>query len=182
MFDEQGNIDWDRVPCTKWKAYPDPHTKWDALHLSGSLTLAQAVEHLKTEHNLVMSAWLITLTGEDGKPDGKKIYNEPVVDPSLDEVLLLQVASLSLTPDKAKVAIMRCKDMVNKQSYTQRWSLLKYAQGEEYKSKMHTPLKALLERFTGHVGHATKVKMEVELEIASERGVEAVTPPLYLNL
>jgi hypothetical protein len=182
MFDEQGNVDWDMVPCRKWKSYPDPHTKWDALHLSGSLSLEEAIEHLKTEHDLVMSAWLVTLIGEDGKPDGKKVYTEPVVDPNINEALLLEAAPLDLTLDKARIAIMRCKDLGNKQSYTQRWSALKAAQGDAYKLKMHTSLKSLLESFTGTLQGRSRVKMEVELEVASERGVEAITPPLYLLL
>ena len=182
MFDDQGNVDWEKVPCTKWKAYPDPHTKWDSLQISGALTLAEAIEHLKTEHDLVMSAWLVTLTGEDGKPDGKKIYSEPVVDPTISDNLLLEIAPLSLSSDKAKMAILRCKDMANKQLYTQRWSSLKYAQGDAFKAMMHTPLKSLLEKYTGSLEHASRVKMEVELEVKSEPGVEAVTPPVYLLL
>ena len=182
MFDEQGNIDWDNVPSRKWKAYPDPHTKWDSLHISGSMTLSEAVDHLRSEHDLVMSAWLVTLIGEDGKPDGKKIYSEPVVDSSINDELLLQVAPLSLNPDKAKIAIMRCKDMPNKQSYTQRWNFLKYAQGDEYKAMMDSSLKDLLQNYTGDLKHTSRVKMELELEFDSERGVEAITPPIYLNL
>lgn len=182
MFDDQGNVDWDLVPCRKWKAYPDPHTKWDEIRLPGSLTLVEAIEHLKTEHDLVMSAWLVALTGEDGKPNGKKIYTEPVVDACINDTLLLEVAPLSLSQDKAKIAIMRCKEMNNKQRYTQRWSVLKMAEGDEYKKKMHTSLRTLLEGFTGAISGASRVRMEVDLEIASERGVEAIHPPVYLDL
>ena len=74
------------------------------------------------------------------------------------------------------------KDMANKQLYTQRWSSLKYAQGDAFKAMMHTPLKSLLEKYTGSLEHASRVKMEVELEVKSEPGVEAVTPPVYLLL
>ena len=182
LFDELGNVKWDQVPCTAWKAYPDPHTKWDAIHLSGSLTLAETIEKLKTEHDMALSAWLITLQDENGKTNGKQIYSEPAVDSSIDEELLVQVAPLSLTQQKATVAIMRCKEMGNKQGYSQRWGLLKLTQGEEYQAKMHTPMRALLESFTGALGPVSKVKLEFHLEVNSERGVEAVTPPVYLDL
>ena len=182
MFDEMGNVKWDLVPCTAWKAYPDPHTKWDSLHLSGSLTLEETIEKLKSEHDMTLSTWLITLQDENGKTNGKQIYSEPAVNTAIDEELLVQVAPLSLTQQKATMAIMRCKEMSNKQGYSQRWALLKMTQGEEYQAKMKTPMQTLLESYTGPLGKVSRVKMEFHLEVSSERGVEAITPPVYLDL
>ena len=182
LFDSSGNVLWDRVPSVSWKAYPDPHTKWDSLHLSGTMSLEEALEHLRCEHDLVLCAWLVTIRDSEGKSCGKQIYAEPAVDTSVDENLLLQVAPLSLTQQKATVLIMRCKEMVNKQSYSQRWALLKTTQGEEYQTKMNSSLRSLLENVTGPLVGVSKVKLELHLEVASERGVEAVTPPFYLDL
>mmetsp|Transcript_34128 Transcript_34128/g.63687 ORF Transcript_34128/g.63687 Transcript_34128/m.63687 type:complete len:1360 (+) Transcript_34128:153-4232(+) len=181
LFDEMGNVKWDQVQCTTWKAYPDPHTKWDSLHLSGSDTLEETIAKLKSDHNLALSAWLITLQDENGKTNGKQIYVEPAVDTTIDEELLVQVAPLNLTQQKATMAIMRCKEMGNKQGYSQRWGLLKMTHGKEYLAKMKTPMRTLLESFTGPLGQVSKVKLEFQLEISSARGVEAVTPAVYLD-
>lgn len=182
LFDDLGNVKWDLVSCTAWKAYPDPHSKWDSLHLSGADTLEDTIVKLRNEHDLALSAWLITLQDENGKTNGKQIYSEPAVDTTIDEELLVQVAPLSLTQQKATMAIMRCKEMGNKQGYSRRWGLLKLTQGEEYQTKMKTPMKSLLENFTGPLGQVSRVKLEFQLEISSERGVEAITPQVYLDL
>jgi molybdopterin/thiamine biosynthesis adenylyltransferase len=181
-FDKLGNVLWDLVPVKKWQAYPDPHTKYDTIELLGSLTLEQMIGVLKFEHNLKLMSWLVTLKDENGKTTGKQIYNEPAVDTSIDEELLLQIAPLSLTQQKATIAITRCNDMKNKQAYTQRWNVLKQREGEEFKKKMATCVKDLLESYVGSLDGVSRYELELSLEIAQEPGVEAVTPPLILIL
>jgi len=182
MFDDSGNIDWDKVPVHRWKAYPDPHTKWDRLHISSSLSLEQAISFLRDEHNLKIISWLVTMKDENGKTTGVEIYGEPPVDTTIDEELLLQVAPLTLTDQKATVAIMRSQDIKNNQTYTRRWKLLKAMQGEEYKKKMHSSMRDLLEARVGPLGTKGCVPLELQLEIANEPGVEAVTPPIILDI
>jgi len=182
FFDENGNVDWEKVPIQRWKAYPDPHTKWENIHLSASLTLQQALDLLKTEHDLKLISWLVTLKDDSGKTTGKAIYTEPPVDTSIDEELLLQVAPLALTSQKAQIAIMKSSDMKNKQAYTQRWQLLKFAQGEEYQQKLKTPLRQLLEYHAGSLESKGSFILEMQFEIASQPSVEAVTPTVLLDM
>jgi molybdopterin/thiamine biosynthesis adenylyltransferase len=182
LFDENGNVDWDRVPVHKWKSYPDPHTKWDNIHLSASLTLQETMELFKSQHNLKLMSWLVTLKDDNGKTTGKQIFSEPPVNTSIDEELLLQVAPLSLTNQKAQIAIMKCSDMKNKQAYTQRWQLLKVTQGEEYQQKLHSTLQQLLEAHVGPITTKGSVVLEMQFEIANEPSVEAVTPAILMDM
>lgn len=181
-FDESGNIIWDKVPVRRWKAYPDPHTKWDKITLSSSLTLQEAVMFLREKHNLRLVSWVVTMRDSSGKTQGKEIYGEPRVDPSIDEQLLLRIAPMDITEQKARIAIMKCPEMKNKQSYTQRWSALKLATGEEHQKKMNTSLRVLLESYLGNLNGMRSVELEVNLEIASEPGVEAVHPPIVMKM
>ncbi|CAE7708531.1 UBA1 [Symbiodinium microadriaticum] len=182
MFDESGNVDWDKVPVSKWRAYPDPHTKWDRIHLPSSLSLQDCISFLRNEHGLRLQSWLVTVLDENGKTTGKQIYSEPPADPSLDEELLLRVAPLDLTDQKAKIAIIRSGDIKNKQSYTQRWFLLKAQQSDEYHQKMQTSLRSHLEAHLGPLHTCGCVTLEMNLQIAAEAGVEAVTPPIVLDV
>lgn len=184
-FDELGNVLWDIVPVKKWQAYPNPHTKYDTIEISASLSLEKMIEELKIRHNLKLASWLVTLKDESGKTTGKQIYSEPPVNASLDEELLLQIAPLSLPQQKASTAIMKCSDMKNKQAYSQRWLLLKAREGEEYKQKMATSVYDLLETYMGGQGSLhgiSRLELEMSLEMASPdlAGVEAVTPPIIL--
>jgi molybdopterin/thiamine biosynthesis adenylyltransferase len=182
LYDDNGEVDWEKVPVHKWKAYPDPHTKWDDIHLSASLTLQQTIEFFKSQHNLKLLSWLVTLKDDNGKTTGKQIYSEPPVDTSIDEELLLQVAPLSLTNQKAQMAVMKCGDMKNKQAYSQRWQLLKLTQGDEYQQKMNTTLQQLLESHVGSLSTKGSVVLEMQFEIANEPSVEAVTPAILMDM
>lgn len=188
-FDERGNVLWDLVPTRQWAAYPDPHTKWDRIKISGSLTLSEAIEFLKTKHGLRLVNWLATIVDANGATTGKRIYEDQSVDKSVDDELLLRVAPLDNTTQKAKIAIMRCAEMKNKQAYSNRWAQLLYANGEEFKQKMSSTLQSLIERelAAGHNGHGALVgvkeyALEMDLELAAEPGVEAVTPPIVMTL
>ena len=191
-FDDKGNVLWEKVPTRQWVAYPDPHTKWDRIKISGSLTLSAAIEFLRTQHGLKLMSWLVTVLDENGKTTGKRIYSEPPVDASVDEELLLRVAPLDLTEQKAKIAVMRCQEMKNKQAYSQRWLLLRNQSSEEHKAKLSSSLRSLLENELSGRGAAAagasplvgvkEYVLEMDLEIAAEPGVEAVTPPVVLVL
>jgi molybdopterin/thiamine biosynthesis adenylyltransferase len=182
MFDDAGNVDWSKVPVSKWQAYPDPHTKWDRLHLSSSLSLQDAIAHLKNEHGLKLQSWMVTVIDESGKHSGAQIYSEPPVDPTLDEEVLLQVAPLSLTDQKAKIAIMKSGDIKNKQSYTQRWFLLKAMESDDFHRKMQTSLRTHLEAYLGPLNSCGCVPLEMSLHIAADPTVEAVTPAIILDI
>eukprot|EP00604_Paraphysomonas_vestita_P003393 CAMPEP_0174821554 /NCGR_PEP_ID=MMETSP1107-20130205/9060_1 /TAXON_ID=36770 /ORGANISM="Paraphysomonas vestita, Strain GFlagA" /LENGTH=590 /DNA_ID=CAMNT_0016038729 /DNA_START=2495 /DNA_END=4267 /DNA_ORIENTATION=+ len=182
LFDDNGNVIWEKVPVHKWKAYPDPHTKWDNIHLPSSLTLQQAIEFFKTQHGLKLLSWLVTLKDENGKTTGKSIFSEPPVDTNIDEELLLQVAPLSLTQQKAQIAITRSTEIKNKQSYTERWKLLQAAQSEAYQRKLNTPLRELLENHVGPINSKGSVVLEMQLEIANESSVEAITPAILMDM
>lgn len=182
LYDDNGNVIWEKVPVHKWKAYPDPHTKWDNIHLSSTLTLQQTIDLFKTQHGLKLMSWLVALKDENGKTTGKQIFSEPPVDTSIDEELLLQVAPLALTNQKAQIAIMKCSDMKNKQAYTQRWQLLKVAQGDEYQQKLHSTLRQLLENHVGLINSKGSVVLEMQFEIANEASVEAVTPAILMDM
>ena len=183
LFDEKGNVRWDDVPSTSWKAYPDPHTKWDSLNIPGSMTLPEAIAHLRAKHNLALCSWLITLEDGKGKTSGVQIYKEPVVDVSINESVLTEVAPLSLSLQKATAAIMRCKDIKNKQGYVQQWGKLKKECQEGSSSKHGSScMKDIYLKYTRGKPPQSKVKLDFHLEIASERGVEAITPPIYLDL
>eukprot|EP01041_Mallomonas_annulata_P006187 gene6187-12532_t len=182
LFDEKGNVKMDLVPVSRWKAYPDPHTKWDTLRLPAGLTLEACIEHLRRVHGLRLVTWSVTIKDAEGKSKGRQIYAEPPVDAAVDEALLLRHVSLEEPLNKATVAIMRCSEMRNKQAYTTRWKLLKEMNGAEYKNKLQTPMRTLLESHLGSLQGVREIPLEVSLEIASEPAVEAVTPPVILPL
>lgn len=185
-FDELGNVLWDSVPSHQWAAYPDPHTKWDKIKLSGSLSLEQTIDFLRTEHKLKLKAWGVTVVDENGKTTGKQIFSEaPPVDSNIDDQLLLRVVPLDLPEQKAKIGIMRCAEMRNKQAYTSRWQTLQKASSEEHKRKMATPISRLLNDALGDPNALDGVReypLEFTLEIAGEFGVEALTPPVIVSL
>jgi hypothetical protein len=188
-FDERGNVLWDLVPTRQWAAYPDPHTKWDRIKISGSLTLAEAIDFLRTKHGLRLVNWLATVVDSNGVTTGKRIYEDQAVDKTIDDELLLRVAPLDNTAQKAKIAIMRCAEMKNKQAYSNRWAQLLYANGEEFKQKMASSLESLIEKTLagGHnaqspLAGVKEYALEMDLELAAEPGVEAVTPPIVMTL
>lgn len=181
-FDVNGNILWDLIPAKKWRAYPDPHTKWDTITVSSELTLQEAIDYFKSQHNLKLMNWLVTLKDENGKTIGKQIFDEPPVDTSIDEELLLQIAPLSLTQQKAIIAITKCTDMKNKQSYSQRWNVLKQREGDDFKKKMFSTLKDLFASYGGCLDGISRYELEVSFEIANEPGVEAITPPVIMEI
>ena len=188
-FDDLGNILWDKVPSYQWKAYPDPHTKWDKINMSGSLSLEAAIDFLRSEHNLRVKSWGVTVVDENGKTMGKEVFSEaPPSDGSVDEDLLIRVAPLDSSEQKAKIAIMRCADMKNKQAYTARWQLLQKAKSEEHRKKMQTPIKDLLQSALSSGGAANPLEgrrsypMELTVEVSGEAGVEAITPPIIMSL
>ena len=182
MFDEKGNVKWDLVPARRWKAYPDPHTKWDTIKLPANLSLEESIAWLKSTHNLKLLTWSVTVKDGEGKYKGQQIYAEPPVDRSVDEALLLNTVSLEDTQQKAISSIMRCAAMKNKQAYTARWKLLREMNGAEYRRKMETKMRALLEESLGSLKGIREIPLEVQLEVADEAGVEAVTPPLILPM
>eukprot|EP00607_Mallomonas_marina_P011049 CAMPEP_0182424776 /NCGR_PEP_ID=MMETSP1167-20130531/11039_1 /TAXON_ID=2988 /ORGANISM="Mallomonas Sp, Strain CCMP3275" /LENGTH=1346 /DNA_ID=CAMNT_0024604855 /DNA_START=37 /DNA_END=4077 /DNA_ORIENTATION=+ len=182
LFDEMGKVKEDLVPVRRWRAYPDPHTKWDTLRLPPGLTLEGGIEFLKKTHGLRLSSWSVTVKDADGKSKGRQIYAEPAVDTSVDESLLLKTVSLEDSQQKAVSAIMRCAAMKNKQAYTTRWKLLKEMQGSEYRSKMQAPMRDLLESQLGSLQGLPEMVLEVSMEIAEELNVEAITPPVILPL
>ena len=182
LFDEKGNVKWDLVPARRWKAYPDPHTKWDTIKLPANLSLEESIAWLKSTHNLKLLTWSVTVKDGEGKYKGQQIYAEPPVDRSVDEALLLNTVSLEDTQQKAISSIMRCAAMKNKQAYTARWKLLREMNGAEYRRKMETKMRALLEESLGSLKGIREIPLEVQLEVADEAGVEAVTPPLILPM
>jgi hypothetical protein len=188
-FDDMGNVLWDKVPSHQWVAYPDPHSKWDKIKMSGSLSLDGAIDFLRSQHGLKIKSWGVTVLDENGKTTGKQLYSEaPVGDAALDEDILIKVAPLDVPEQKAKIAIMRCADMKNKQAYTARWQLLKKTKSDEHRKKMQTPVRDLLEAaLAGHgsdnpLAGVREYPLELTLEIACEPGVEAVTPPIVISL
>lgn len=188
-FDDMGNVLWDKVPSHQWMAYPDPHTKWDKIKMSGSLSLETAIEFLRTEHGLKLKSWGVTVLDENGKTTGKQVYSEaPAGNSSIDEDLLIRVAPLDVPEQKAKIAIMRCAEMKNKQAYTARWQLLKTTKSDEHRKKMQTPLRDLLDSALSSNGVESPLlgvreyPLELTLEISGEPGVEALTPPVVISL
>lgn len=188
-FDDMGNVLWDKVPSNQWMAYPDPHTKWDKIKISGSLSLEASIEVLRAEHSLKLKSWGVTVLDESGKTTGKEVYSEaPAADPNLDEELLVRVAPLDSPEQKAKIAIMRCAEMKNKQAYTARWQMLKRTKSDEHRKKMQTPIRVLLESALAGNGADSPLAgvreypLELTLEIAGEAGVEALTPPVIVVL
>lgn len=182
LFDEMGNVREELVPVSRWKAYPDPHTKWDKLRLPVGLTLQACIEHLQRAHGLKLSSWSVTVRDADGKAKGRQIYAEPPVDTAVDESLLMRTVTLEDTQQKAVSSIMRCGEMRNKQAYTARWKLLKEMNGPEYRGKLQTPMRQLLETHLGSLQGVKEVPLELSLELAAEPGVEAVTPMVVLPL
>lgn len=188
-FDEMGNVLWDSVPSHQWMAYPDPHTKWDKIKMSASLSLEGAIEYLRSEHGLKLKTWGVTVLDENGKTTGKQIYSEaPAGDGDIDEDLLVRVAPLDVPEQKAKIAIMRCADMKNKQAYTARWQLLKRTKSDEHRKKMQATVRDLLDTALAANGNENPLAgvreypLELTLEIAGENGVEALTPPVVITL
>lgn len=183
LFDEKGNVKWDIVPVKKWKAYPNPHTKWDTLKVPSGMTLQQGLEFLSTQHGLKVTAWSVTVTDAEGKSTGKQIYSEMPTDSSVDENLLTRTASLEDTLQKATSAIMRCADMKNKQAYLSRWKLMKERRSADFQRKMQTPMVELLESHLGSLAGVKALALEVNLTIKDgDTDVEAVTPPVVLSV
>jgi len=123
-FDEHGKIKEEYITSEVKMAYPEGHTIWDKLIVSGKMTLSQFTSFLQTEHKLNMSTWdfiygLKTVEREGKKekcPVTSQVYPpKPILDYSL-------IPSLELTKAKATQELMRNPKAKPLQLYISLWA------------------------------------------------------------
>eukprot|EP00428_Durinskia_dybowskii_P061198 CAMPEP_0170384462 /NCGR_PEP_ID=MMETSP0117_2-20130122/16010_1 /TAXON_ID=400756 /ORGANISM="Durinskia baltica, Strain CSIRO CS-38" /LENGTH=1179 /DNA_ID=CAMNT_0010640211 /DNA_START=97 /DNA_END=3636 /DNA_ORIENTATION=- len=110
-YDERGVVKEDYKEKVVRRAYPENHTIWDKLTVSGSLTLKEFSDWFLTEHGLKMRSWDFiyghkTSTDLESKAKQVQGVSAPVYPPKpvLDYSLL---PSLDLTLQQATMALMK---------------------------------------------------------------------------
>lgn len=130
-FDEKGLVKEQYQEKTQKRAYPEKHSVWNKIEVSGRLTVKQFAEWLAAEHRLRLKSWNFVIgykpvLDEDGKKTGVAPVTSPVypATPILDYSLL---PSLDLTLGQATTAIMRNQAAKPTQQYIGLWKKFKEA-------------------------------------------------------
>jgi len=123
-FNEKGEVKEEYFTSERLVAYPEGHSTWDKLVVSGDLTLDGFKDWLANDHGLTLQGWTFHLgtkkeTDKDGKPfqapKTANIYPPPVVlDPSL-------LPGLDLSKQQAMMALMKTPAAKPTQAYLQLW-------------------------------------------------------------
>lgn len=122
-FDEAGKIKEEYITKETRMAYPENHTVWDKLTVSGEMTLSSFSKWLETEHKLKMQSWNFIYGRKNVEVEGKQTQSpvtapvfppKPVLDYSL-------IPSLDLTKAQATQALMRSPKAKPLQQYIALW-------------------------------------------------------------
>ena len=84
-FDDKGKVKDEYKETVTRVAYPENHSVWDKLVVSGSLTLQQFKEWFEREHNMTLKSWDFLIGTKDKVPKTSPVF--PIVKP-LDPTLL----------------------------------------------------------------------------------------------
>ena len=130
-YNEQGVVKEEYKEKVVRRAYPEKHTVWDKLTVSGSLTLKEFSKWLETEHGLILRNWDFiyghkTVTDSESKTKQVQGVSAPVYPPKpvLDYSLL---PSLDLSLAQANMAIMKSPNAKPTQQYLALWREFKAA-------------------------------------------------------
>jgi ubiquitin-activating enzyme E1 len=130
-YDDRGVVKEEYKEKVVHRAYPEKHTVWDKLTVSGALTLKQFSEWLENEHGLKLRNWDFiyghkTATDAESKTKQVQGVSAPVYPPKpvLDYSL---VPSLDLTLAQASMAIMKTPAAKPTQQYLGLWREFKAA-------------------------------------------------------
>jgi len=122
-YDDKGKVKDEFMVKTAFKAYPEKHTVWDKMPVSGTLRLGEFRDFLKKEHKLELRSWSMVVGTLDKRPVVASVYPpKPVLDYSL-------LPGLDLSMQQATMAIMRTPAAKPTQSYIAAWRAAK-ATGE----------------------------------------------------
>jgi len=181
-FDEIGNPLPERIRKVVWVAVPDPHTKWDRILVPAGTTIAGMLEMLEKDYGIIVSGWTVDVQSEENGSTGVVLYNRPRDASKLgfDQALLEETAPLDLSFQKAQMAILRCKEIRNKQLYTMQWKALQPEQIAKEKAFKDRPLKGVLEEKLGSLSGRRSLELALNLENAD--GEEVRSPPIVLEL
>jgi ubiquitin-activating enzyme E1 len=173
-YDEKGNCKPERLIKTPFKAYPNPHNKWDKLRVpSASMTLQGLVDFFRSTHHLKLTAWSITTASNEAR----SLYPPPVqINPAL-------LPSKELTRNQATMEIMRNPAIppALKQKYVSAWASSEpiAAAGPD---PMQQTLRELIETKGGQTLAHRRVFLLEGLNFVDEEGVEVVCAPVVLDL
>lgn len=130
-YDERGAVKAEYLQEVVHRAYPEKHTIWDKLTVSGDLTLKDFSAWLENDHGLKMRNWDFiygykTVTDPETKSKQTQGVSAPVYPPKpvLDYSL---VPSLDLTLQQATMAIMKTPAAKSTQQYLALWREFKAA-------------------------------------------------------
>lgn len=130
-YDEKGAVKAEYLEKVVRRAYPEKHTVWDKIVVSGALTLREFSLWLETEHGLRLRSWDFiygykTAVDEDSKSKSQQGVSAPVYPPKpvLDYAL---IPSLELSLAQASTAIMRTPAAKPTQQYLALWREFKAA-------------------------------------------------------
>eukprot|EP00636_Phaeomonas_parva_P016964 CAMPEP_0118851010 /NCGR_PEP_ID=MMETSP1163-20130328/608_1 /TAXON_ID=124430 /ORGANISM="Phaeomonas parva, Strain CCMP2877" /LENGTH=1388 /DNA_ID=CAMNT_0006783265 /DNA_START=379 /DNA_END=4545 /DNA_ORIENTATION=+ len=181
-FDETGAPLPEYIRKSVWVAVPSPHTKWDRINVPAGTTLGGLVELLESQHSILLAGWTCDVETEDGGKSGVVLYNKPRDAAALgfDKELLLATAPLDLSFQKAQMAILRNKDIKNKQLYSMQWKALQPEQVAKENAFRSRNLADILEEKAGSLSGRKSIELQVNLENAD--GEEVRTPPCVLQL
>jgi len=106
-YDEKGKVKDEYLERTVKLCYPDKHTVWDKVTVSGSFTLKGFADWLSSEHGLKMTEWNFNVGTKIMEVDGKKkesALSTPIYPPKVD-LDYSQLPSLELSIPQATIAI-----------------------------------------------------------------------------
>ena len=147
-YDDKGKLKEEYLVKTEFRAYPEKHTVWDKMSISGKLSLRDFSTLLKEEHGLNMRSWSMVVGTKDKRPVTCSVYPpKPVLDYSL-------LPGLDLTMQQATMNIMRTAAAKPTQAYIAAWREAKAAgilpggqvEGEAPPITLDTTLREILER------------------------------------
>jgi hypothetical protein len=121
-FDERGKVKEEYKETVTRVAYPENHSVWDKVVVSGALTLQQFKEFFEKQHNLTLKSWNFLIGSKEKVPKTSPVY--PIVKP-LDPALM---PSLDL-PGKGQAFMAINKNAsipsADKQKYLAMWEKCK---------------------------------------------------------
>lgn len=126
-FDQHGKIKDEYITEETRMAYPENHTVWDKMEVSGDQTLADFSRWLETEHGLKMQSWNFIYGRKNVEVEGKKTESpvtapvfppKPVLDYSL-------IPALDLSKAQATQTLMRNPKAKPLQQYIALWDQCK---------------------------------------------------------